>query len=125
MCQRWQMGAHLHLCERGESEPVEVELLLQGLGREEESARQGSREADVEDPSWSGVQVWLDVEDEHVLDRHGQHGRHALQEVPQQWGQEVFLGHVLEADRHAAAQHVLGDDENPENALGRDAVDAI
>lgn len=37
----------------------------------------------------------------------------------------MLLGHVLEADGDAAAQHVLGDDEDAENALGRNAMDSI
>lgn len=37
----------------------------------------------------------------------------------------MLLGHVLEPDSDAAAEHVLGDDEDAEDALGRNAVDAI
>lgn len=37
----------------------------------------------------------------------------------------MLLGHVLETDGDAAAQHVLSDDEDAKNALSRNAVDAI
>lgn len=37
----------------------------------------------------------------------------------------MLLGHVLETDGDTAAQHVLGDDEDAEDALGRNAVDSI
>lgn len=116
---------NLHLRQWRQPRSVQVQLLLQGLGGEEPSTRQRSREAHVQDASRRRVQIRLDVEDENVLDRHRQHRRHALQEVTQQRGQEVLLGHVLKADGDAAAQHVLGDDEDAENTLGWDAVDAI
>ena len=119
------MWTNLHLCQRGQPQPVQVQLLLQGLGGEEEAARQSGREADVQDPSRRRVQIRLDVEDENVLDGHREHRRHALQEVTQQRWQEVLLGHVLQADGDAAAQHVLGDDEDAEDAGGWNAVDAI
>jgi len=119
------MGIDLHLCKWRQPRPVQVQLFLQRLGREEESTGQRSREADIQDPSRRRIQVRLDVEDENILDRHREHRWHALQEVTQQRRQEMLLGHVLEADGDAAAQHVLGDDEDAENTLGRNAVDAI
>lgn len=88
-------------------------------------AQQSGREADIQDPPRRCIQVGLDVEDENIFDGHREHRRHALQEVAQQRGQEVLLGHVLETDGDTAAQHVLGDDEDSENALGRNAVDSI
>lgn len=88
-------------------------------------AQQSGREADIQDPPRRCIQVGLDVEDENIFDGHREHRRHALQEVAQQRGQEMLLGHVLETDGDTAAQHVLGDDEDAENALGRNAVDSI
>ncbi len=119
------MRANLHLRQGCQPWPVEVKLFLQGFGREEESTWQRGREANIQDPSWCCVQVRLDVEAKNIFDRHWEHRRHALQEVTQQRGQEVLLGHVLEAYGDTAAKHVLGDDEDAENALGWNAVDTI
>lgn len=101
---------YLHLCQGGEARPVEVELLFQGFGGEEITPWQRRGETNIQDAPRLAVR--LDVENKHILRRYGQHRRHPLQEVTQQWGQEVLLGHVLEAHCHAAAQHVLGDDEH-------------
>lgn len=119
------MWTNLHLGQWRQPRPVQVQLFLQGVWGEEESARQRGREADIQDPSRRRIQIRLDVEDENILDRHWKHRRHALQEVTQQWWQEVLLGHVLEADSDTAAQHVLSDDEDTENALCWNAVGAI
>lgn len=119
------MWTYFHLRQWCQPRPVQIKLFLQGLWGEEESARQRGREADIQDPSRRRIQVRLDVEDKNILNRHREHRRNALQETAQQRWQEVLLGHVLEADGDAAAQHVLCDDEDAENALGWNAVDAI
>lgn len=116
---------NLHLRQWRQLRPVQVQFLLQFLWGQEASTWQGCREADVQDPSRCCVQVWLNVKDKNILNRHGQHRWHALQEGPQERRQEVLLGHVLETDGDAAAQHVLGDDEDTQNALGRNAVNTI
>lgn len=119
------MWTNLHLGQWRQPQPVQVQLFLQGLWGEEEAARQCSRKTDIQDPSRRRIQIWLDVEDENILNRHWKHCWHTLQEVTQQRWQEVLLGHVLKADSDAAAQHVLGDDEDTENTMCWNAVSTI
>lgn len=119
------MWTNLHLGQWRQPQPVQVQLFLQGLWGEEESARQCSRKTDIQDPSRRRIQIGLDVEDENILNRHWKHRWHTLQEVTQQRWQEVLLGHVLKADSDAAAQHVLSDDEDTENAMCWNAVSTI
>lgn len=119
------MHTDLHLGQWRQLGPVQVQLLFQGLRGKKQSAWQYSWEADVQDASRRRVQIRLDVKDENILDGHRKHSRHTLQEVTQQWGQEVLLGHVLEADGDAAAQHVLCDDEDSKDACRWNPVLAI
>lgn len=119
------MYTDLHLGQWRQLRPVQVQLLFQGLRGEKQSAWQCGREADVQDASGRCVQIRLDVEDEYILNGHRKHCWDALKEVTQQRGQEVLLGHVLEADGDTAAQHVLCDDEDSKDARCWNPVLAI
>lgn len=125
LCVCFCTWTNLHLRQRCQPGSVQVQLLLQSLRGEELSTRQCSGEADIQYPSRRCIHVRLDVEDEDVLNRHWEHCGYALQEVTQQWRQEVLLGHVMEAHGNAVSKHVLGDDEDSENTLGWDAVDTV
>lgn len=74
------------------------------------------RQADVEDAS-ADVCVILDVEDHNVFRGSGQDPGHAVQELRQQQGQEMFLGGVGQSQRDAVGQHFICDDGDLENAL--------
>lgn len=112
-----------------EQSPVEVDLLLQLLRREERPFAQGAsrlhrRKGYVEDGALY-VSVVLDVEHEHRLPFGGEHSRHALKEEAEQGGQEALLGHVLQTHRDAVGQHVVRDDGDTQRADGHDAMDTI
>lgn len=112
-----------------EQSPVEVDLLLQLLRREERPFARGAsglhrRKGDVEDGALH-VGVVLDVEHEHRFPLGGEHSRHALKEEAEQGREEALLGHVLQTHRDAVGQHVVGDDGHTQRAEGQNAMDAV
>lgn len=112
-----------------EQGPVEVDMLLQLLRREE---RPFTRSASglkrgkcyVEDGALH-VSVVLDVENENCLPCGGEHGRHALEEEAEQGREEALLGHVLQTHRDAVGQHVVGDDGDTQRAEGNNVMDTV
>ena len=127
---------------QGEERAVQVDLLLQGLGREEQPrvggcgrghaqlismrtpGRLQGRERDVEDAPLD-VGVVLDVEDEDAVPAGGEDGGDALHEEGEERRQEALLGHVLQTHRDAVGQHVVCYDGDPEGAEGGDLVNAV
>lgn len=112
-----------------EEGPVEVDLLLKILGREElpfalRPPGLHRREGHVEDGALH-VGVVLDVEQEHRFPPGGEHRGHALEEEAEQRREEALLGHVLQAHRDAVGQHVVGDDGDAERAEGHHLMDTI
>lgn len=112
-----------------EQSPVEVDLLLQVLRREErpfprDASGLQRRKGYVEDGALH-VGVVLDVEHEHCLPFGGEHSRHALQEEAEQGREEALLGHVLKTHRDAVGQHVIRDDGDTQRAEGHDPMDTI
>lgn len=139
-------GQHVLGGQQGEQRSVQVNLLLESF-RGEETVRGGvvvvaprplqvigvwcrrtgglqSGEGDIQDASLD-VSVILDVEHEDAVAAGGEDGSHAVHEEGEQRGQEELLGHVLQADRDAVGQHVVGDDGDAQGAQGRDVVDTI
>ncbi len=114
---------YLHMCKGVESRSVEVQLLLQSLRWEKLPSRQCSGETNVEHLSCICIRLY--VEHKHIIRRDWKHGWHPFQEVSEQRGQEVLLGHVLESHSDATAEHLLRNDENPQHTLSTDAVNAI
>lgn len=112
-----------------EQSPVEVDLLLQLLRREERPFTRGAsrlhrRKGHVEDGALH-VSVVLDVEHEHRFPFGGEHGRYALKEEAEQRREEALLGHVLQTHRDAVGQHVVSDDGDTQRAEGHNAMDTI
>lgn len=86
--------------------------------------RDGHRQADVEDAS-TDISVVLDVEDDDIFRRGGEDAGHAIQELGEQQGQEVFLRRVGEPQRDAVGQHFICDDGDLKEALGRHCMDTV
>lgn len=112
-----------------EEGPVEVDLLLKLLRREEIPfapwpSGLHRRKGHVEDGALH-VGVILDVEQEHRFPPGGEHGGHALEEEAEQRGEEALLGHVLQTHGDAVGQHVISDDGDTERAEGHDVMDTI
>lgn len=109
--------------------PVEVDLLLQLLRREElpfalRPSGLHRRKGHVEDGALN-VSVILDVEQEHRFLPGGEYGGHALEEEAEQRGEEALLGHVLQTNGDAVSQHVIGDDGDTERAEDHDTMETI
>lgn len=119
-------GQHALGGDGGQEAAVQVDPLLQVLGAEELATAAGQQDgqADVQNAG-AHVRVVLDVEDDDVLLAGGEHRRHALQEEPQQRGQEALLGHVGQPQGDAAGEHLVRDDGDLQCALSRHAVHPI
>lgn len=112
-----------------EEGPVEVDLLLQLLRREEllfalRPSGLHRREGHVEDGALH-VGVILDVEQEHRFPPGGEQGGYALEEEAEQGGEEALLGHVLQTHGDAVGQHVIGDDGDAQRAEGHHVMETI
>lgn len=121
----------IHLLRRNQPEegPVEVDLLLQLLRREElpfalRPSGLHRRKSHVENGALN-VSVILDVEQEHRFPPGGEHSGNTLKEEPEQRGEEAFLRHVLQTHSDAVSQHVIGDDVDTERADDHNTMDAI
>lgn len=112
-----------------EQSPVEVDLLLKLLRREERPFTRGTsglhrRKGYVEDGALH-VGVILDVEHEYRFPFCGEHRRHTFKEEAEQWREEALLGHVLQAHRDAVGQHVIGDDGDTQGTEGHNTMETI
>lgn len=112
-----------------EQSPVEVDLLLQLLWREEGAFPRTTAglqcwERHVEDrPLYVGVV--LDVKHKHLLAFGGQHRSDTLHEEAEQRRQEALLGHVLQTHCDAVGQHVICDDGYTQCTQGHDCMETV
>lgn len=71
------------------------------------------------------VGVVLDVEHKHGFPFGGEHSRHTFQEEAEQGGEEALLRHVLQTDRDAVGQHIVGDDGDTQGAERNNTMNTI
>lgn len=106
---------------------VQVDLLLEllwGKVAARGATRKQGWEGYIENAA-TDIAVILHVEDKDTITAGRQNSSHALGEQTQQWWQEAFLGHVLQAHGDAVSQHVVCDDGHTEGAECCYSVESI